>query len=167
MNSGRPNVNGNREQTNNFMLDGLDNNQVSENEVGFAPSVDLIQEFNMITNNAPAEFGNFMGAIISTTTKSGTNQFHGSAFEFFRNNVLNANDWANNFNGAPRSAVRWNNFGGTVGGPIIKDKLFFFLDYQGSRNDTPTSVNTTSVFTALERQGNFSQLLTQPVPVQL
>ena len=161
MNSGRPNVNGNREQTNNFMLDGLDNNQVSENEVGFAPSVDAIQEFNEITNNAPAEFGNFMGAIISTTTKSGTNQFHGSAFEFFRNNVLNANDWANNFNGAPRAAVRWNNFGGTLGGPIFKNKLFFFIDYQGERDDTPTSIVTTSVYTAAERMGNFSQILSE------
>jgi hypothetical protein len=161
MNSGRPNVNGNREQANNFMLDGLDNNQVSENDVGYAPSVDAIAEFNEITNNAPAEFGNFMGAIISTTTKSGTNQIHGSAYEFFRNNVLNANDWANNFNGAPRSAIRWNNFGGTVGGPIIKDKLFFFADYQGSRDDTPTSIQTTSLYTAAERTGNFSQLLTE------
>ena len=167
MNSGRPNVNGNREQANNFMLDGLDNNQVSENDVGYAPSVDAIAEFNEITNNAPAEFGNFMGAIISTTTKSGTNQYHGTAFEFFRNNVLNANDWANNFNGAQRSAVRWNNFGGTFGGPIIKDKLFFFADYQGSRDDTPTSVITTTVYTAAERTGNFSQLLTTGNPIQL
>ena len=167
MNSGRPNVNGNREQANNFMLDGLDNNQVSENDVGYAPSVDAIQEFNEITNNAPAEFGNFMGAIISTTTKSGTNQFHGSAFEFFRNNVLNANDWSNNFNGAPRAAIRWNNFGGTLGGPIKKDKLFFFIDYQGSRDDTPTSIQTTSLFTAAERQGNFSQLLSLGSPIQL
>ena len=167
MNSGRPNVNGNREQANNFMLDGLDNNQVSENDVGYAPSVDAIQEFNEITNNAPAEFGNFMGAIISTTTKSGTNQYHGSAFEFFRNNVLNANDWSNNFNGAPRAAIRWNNFGGTLGGPIKKDKLFFFIDYQGSRDDTPTSIQTTSLFTAAERQGNFSELLTLGTPIQL
>lgn len=167
MNSGRPNVNGNREQANNFMLDGLDNNQVSENDVGYAPSVDAIAEFNEITNNAPAEFGNFMGAIISTTTKSGTNQYHGTAFEFFRNNVLNANDWANNFNGAQRSAIRWNNFGGTFGGPIIKDKLFFFADYQGSRDDTPTSVITTTVYTAAERTGDFSQLLTTGSPIQL
>jgi Carboxypeptidase regulatory-like domain len=167
MNSGRPNVNGNREQANNFMLDGLDNNQVSENDVGYAPSVDAIQEFNEITNNAPAEFGNFMGAIISTTTKSGSNQFHGSAFEFFRNNVLNANDWSNNFNGAPVAAIRWNNFGGTLGGPIKRDKLFFFVDYQGSRDDTPTSIQTTTVFTAAERQGNFSQLLSLATPIQL
>jgi hypothetical protein len=78
-----------------------------------------------MTKRAPAKFGNFMGAIISTTTKSGTNQFHGSAFEFFRN-VLNANDWANNFNGAPRAAVRWNNFGGTPGWPHLKKQAFLF-----------------------------------------
>ncbi len=157
--SGRPNVNGNREQANNFILDGLDNNQVSDNLVGYAPSVDAIQEFNEITNNAPAEFGNFMGAIVSATIKSGTNKFHGSAFEFFRNDQLNANTWSNNFEGAQRSAIRWNNFGATLGGPIKKDKLFFFVDYQGSRDDTPTSVSTTTVFTAAERNGDFSQLL--------
>jgi hypothetical protein len=165
--SGRPNVNGNREQANNFMLDGLDNNQVSDNLVGYAPSVDAIQEFNEITNNAPAEFGNFMGAIISATTKSGTNEFHGSAFEFFRNDVLNANSWSNNFKGDARPAVRWNNFGGTLGGPVKKDKVFFFLDYQGSRLDTPTRINTTTVYTAAERTGDFSQLLQQPNPIQL
>ena len=97
--SARPNVNGNREQANNFILDGLDNNQVSDNLVGYAPSVDAIQEFNEITLTAPAEFGNYQGGIISTTIKSGTNQFHGSAFEFFRNDKLNANSWTNNFEG--------------------------------------------------------------------
>ena len=95
--SGRPYVNGNREQANNFLLDGLDNNQVSDNLVGYTPSVDAIEEFNMITNNAPAEFGNFQGGIISATIKSGTNRLQGSLFEFFRNDVLNANDWDTNW----------------------------------------------------------------------
>ncbi len=103
--SGRPYVNGNREQANNFILDGMDNNQVSDNLVGYAPSVDAIQEFNEITQNAPADFGNFMGAIISTSIKSGTNEYHGSLFEFLRNDKLNANSWSNNFNGAPRREV--------------------------------------------------------------
>jgi len=94
--SARPNVNGNREQANNFMLDGLDNNQVSDNLVGYAPAVDAIQEFNEITLNAPAEFGNYMGGIISATIKSGTNDLHGSVFEFLRNNVLDANNFFNN-----------------------------------------------------------------------
>jgi hypothetical protein len=157
--SGRPNVNGNREQANNFMLDGLDNNQVSDNLVGYAPGVEAIQEFNEITLTAPADFGNYMGAVVNVTTKSGTNQFHGSAFEFFRNDKLNANSWSNNFQGGQRSAVRWNSFGGTVGGPIKKDKMFFFADYQGNRLDTPTSVKYTSVYTAAQRGGDFSALL--------
>lgn len=165
--SGRPYVNGNREQANNFMLDGMDNNQVSDNLVGYAPSVDSIQEFNEITQNAPAEFGNYMGAIVSVEIKSGSNQFHGDAFEFFRNNVLNANTWSNNFTGAPRPQLRWNEFGGTTGGPIKRDKLFFFADYQGQRFDTPTSIGATSVMTQAERNGDFSALLSLATPIQL
>jgi hypothetical protein len=165
--SARPNVNGSREQANNFILDGLDNNQVSDNLVGYAPAVDAIQEFNEITLNAPAEFGNYMGGIVSATIKSGTNAFRGSAYEFFRNDKLNANSWTNNFEGAPRPSTRWNNFGATFGGRIIRDKLFFFTDYQGSRLDTPASTTTTTVFTAAERAGDFSALLSGPSPVQL
>ncbi len=93
---GRPLINGNREQSNNFMLDGMDNNQVSDNLLGYTPAPDAIQEFNLITNNAPAEFGNFEGGIVNATIKSGTNAFHGDIWEFFRNDVLNANSWANN-----------------------------------------------------------------------
>src|SRR5437879_2667808 len=95
--SGRPLINGNREQANNFLLDGMDNNQVSDNLLGYTPSPDAIQEFNLITSNAPAEFGNFQGGIVNATIKSGTNSFHGDAWEFFRNDVLNANSWSNNF----------------------------------------------------------------------
>ena len=165
--SGRPYINGNREQANNFILDGIDNNQASDNLVGYAPSVDAIQEFNLITQNAPAEFGNFMGGIVSTTIKSGTNQYHGDLFEFIRNDKLNANDWAANWNGNARPLLRWNEFGGTVGGPIIHDKLFFFADYQGQRFDTPASTSSISVLTTAERLGNFSQLLTLANPIQL
>jgi hypothetical protein len=157
-NSGRPYINGNREEADNYLLDGLDNNQVSENDVGFAPSVDAIQEFNLITQNASAEFGNYMGGIISVSIKSGTNQFHGVAFEFLRNDKLNANNWANNFVGTPRPLLRWNEFGGAVGGPIKKDKLFFFADYQGSRYDQPATSSGFTVFTAAERTGDFSQI---------
>src|SRR5206468_319420 len=112
-NGGRPFVNGNREQSDNFLLDGMDNNQVSDNLVGYTPSVDAIQEFNMITQNASAEFGNFEGGIVNTSIKSGTNNFHGSAFEFFRNDVLNANKWENGFdpsNVVPKPRLRWNMF---------------------------------------------------------
>lgn len=86
-NGGRPYINGNREQSNNFLLDGMDNNQVSDNLVGYTPSPDAIQEFNLITSNAPADFGNYQGGVVSVSIKSGTNQLHGTVFEFFRNDV--------------------------------------------------------------------------------
>ena len=162
---GRPSINGNREESNNFILDGMDNNQTSENNLAITPSPDSIQEFNLITSNAPAEFGNFQGGIVNASIKSGTNQFHGDVWEFFRNNVLNANQWENKFDGPgnylPRAALRWNMFGGTVGGPVWKDKLFFFADYQGQRFDHPTTANHITVFTAPERNGDFSQISTQ------
>jgi hypothetical protein len=164
---GRPLINGNREQANNFLLDGMDNNQISENAVAYTPSVDAIQEFNMISQNASAEFGNFMGGIISVSTKGGTNAFHGDAFEFFRNDKLNANNWANNFSGLVRPLLRWNEFGGSLGGRVIRDKIFFFVDYQGSRFDQPATSSTFTVLTTAERAGDFSQLLTLAKPVQL
>src|ERR1700761_4005812 len=159
--SGRPYINGNREEANTYYLDGMNNDQVSENDVGFAPSVDAIQEFNLITQNASAEFGNFMGGIISVSLKSGTNQIHGTAFEFLRNDKLNANQWANNFSNVPRQLLRWNEFGGAVGGPIKKDKLFFFVDYQGSRYDQPATGSPFTVLTTAERTGNFASFCTE------
>jgi Carboxypeptidase regulatory-like domain len=155
---GRPYINGNREQANNFILDGVDNNQVSDNLVGFTPAPDAIQEFNLITQNASAEFGNYQGGIVSTTIKSGTNGFHGDLWEFFRNDKLNSNSWENRFNGSPRPKLRWNMFGGTVGGPIIKNKLFFFFDYQAQRFDHPSTTLPLSVFTTAERAGDFGDI---------
>ena len=153
---GRPLINGNREQANNFLLDGMDNNQVSDNLLGYTPAPDAIQEFNLITNNAPAEFGNFEGGVVNATIKSGTNSFHGDAWEFFRNDKLNANSWSNNFNGVGKDKVRWNMFGATLGGPVLKNRLFFFVDYQGQRFDIPASSSANTVFTAAERSGDFS-----------
>jgi len=159
-NGARPYINGNREQSNNFILDGLDNNQVSDNLLGYTPSPDAIQEFNLITNNASAEFGNFQGGIVSTTIKSGTNNFHGDIWEYFRNDKLNANSWENNFTGATRVPLRWNMYGGTIGGPVVKNKVFFFFDYQGQRFDHPADTQFFNVFTTPERQGNFGSLCT-------
>jgi hypothetical protein len=160
---GRPYINGNREQSNNFILDGMDNNQTSDNLLAFTPSPDAIQEFNLITANASAEFGNFQGGIVNASIKSGTNQFHGDLWEFFRNDVLNANQWENKFLGPghelPRAALRWNMFGGTLGGRIIRDKMFFFVDYQGQRFDHPATSSFITVFTNAERNGDFSALL--------
>lgn len=158
---GRPYVNGNREEANNFLLDGIDNNQTSDNLTSYQPSPDAIEEFNVITSNAPAQYGQFQGGIISTTIKSGTNAYHGDIFEFFRNDVLNANNWARNWQGLGKSGLRWNTFGGTIGGPIKKDKLFFFADYQGNRLDNPPVTSSITVMTMAERNGDFSQLLTE------
>ncbi|MFN7921422.1 MAG: carboxypeptidase regulatory-like domain-containing protein [Bryobacteraceae bacterium] len=159
-NAGRTFVNGNREQANNFMLDGADANQVSDNLAAYQPSPDAIQEMRVITQNASAEFGNFQGGVINLVIKSGTNRFHGNLFESFRNDKLNAGNWARNWSGLARTPIRWNQFGGTIGGRIRRDKLFFFADYQGFRQATPTSLSTTSVFQTPWRSGNFSNLLT-------
>ena len=168
---GRPLINGNREQANNFLLDGMDNNQVSDNLLGYTPAPDAIEEFNLITNNASAEFGNFEGGIVNATIKSGTNSFHGDVWEFLRNDKLNANSWSNNLHVDPvtgawaplaKQKLRWNMYGGTFGGPIIKNQLFFFADYQAQRFDIPSSAGTKTVFTAAERLGDFSGLCTDP-----
>jgi hypothetical protein len=155
---GRPYINGNREQANNFLLDGMDNNQVSDNLLGYTPAPDAIEEFNLITQNAPAEFGNYQGGIVNTTIKSGTNSFHGTLWEYFRNDVLNSNSWEHRFQGAPKDKLRWNMFGGTIGGPVVKNKLFFFFDYQGQRFHIPSSTNQLNVFTAAERAGDFGDI---------
>ena len=155
---GRPYINGNREQTSNYILDGIDNNQHDNNEVAYSPSPDAIEEFNLITQNPSAEFGNFLGGILNVSFKSGTNSFHGSAFEFLRNDKFNANDWFNPA-GNPKGTLRFNQFGATFGGPIIKNRLFFFLDYQATRNPVG-STQTVQVMDANERGGDFGELCT-------
>src|SRR5260370_1328831 len=158
---GRPYVNGNRKEANNFLLDGVDNNQVSDNLTSYQPNVDAIQEFKLITNNASAEFGNYQGGIINVVIKSGTNGLHGNLFEFFRNDQLNANNWGDNARLNVRAPQRWNQYGGTLGGRIIKDKLFFFTDFQGLRRANPGSPSSITVIPAEFRRGDFSRLLTE------
>ncbi|HEY1339023.1 MAG TPA: TonB-dependent receptor [Bryobacteraceae bacterium] len=157
-NAARPNLNGNREQANYYLLDGMENTEFVDNNVAFSPNVDAIQEFSVITNNPSAEFGQFLGGVINVSLKSGTNQFHGSAFEYLRNDFFNANEWSNNFNGLPTARQRWNEYGGTFGGPIKRDKLFFFADYQGSRFDLPATATPRTTFTSQNVTGNLSDL---------
>ena len=135
---GRPYVNGNREQGNSFLLDGVSTDETIDNRIGYRPNIDAIAEFKIETNNSSAEFGNVTGALVNTSMKSGTNEFHGNVFEFFRNDALDANSWANNKNSTPtnrigKAKLRQNIFGGTIGGPIIQNKLFFFAAYQDTR----------------------------------
>jgi len=157
--------NGLREQNNNFLLDGIDNNESIVNTIVFFPAVENTQEYRVITANAPAEFGRGGGAIINVVTKSGTNNWHGSAFEFIRNSALDAQ--VDNLNPVtpgttpPKKPLfQRNQFGGSFGGPIIKDKTFFFVDYQGQREQLPIeSGQYVTVPTAKMRTGDFSELL--------
>jgi Carboxypeptidase regulatory-like domain len=158
---GQPLVNGNRAQANNYRLDGMDANETEDNVIAYSPNVDAIQEFKLITTNPPAEYGNSMGGIINTTLKSGTNQYHGSLFEFLRNDKLNANTWFGNATRQPRTHFNQNIFGGTLGGPIKKNRLFFFADYQGWDRALGTTNSAFTVIPAAWRTGNLSSLSAQ------
>jgi hypothetical protein len=153
--TGRPYVNGAREQDNNFTLDGMDINQPDNNDVSYTPSPDAVQEFNIIVSNAAADFGNYAGGVIVESMKSGTNAFHGGAYEYVRNTAFDANTWQDKANafvtgyGAattlPRPVLQWNEFGGQVGGPIIRDKLFFFADEETSLYNQPKTANSNTL----------------------
>jgi len=130
LNSGALSVNGMREGSNGFILNGILVQESGFSGAGAIPNLDSIAEFRILTNNFDAEYGNYSGGQINVITKSGTNDWHGNVFEFFRNTNLNA---ANFFAAGQRGAYHQNQFGGTFGGPIKKDKLFFFADYQGNR----------------------------------
>ncbi len=157
VNMNRPFVNGNREQTNNFTVDGLDVNETIDNRVAYQPSPDAVAEISVETNNYGADVGNVGGAIVSNVIKSGTNQLRGNVFEFYRNSDFDANTWENNFSQAPKQERRQHIFGGTIGGPIVRDKLFIFADYQGSRQNAPGSA-TASVAPEAWRRGDLSSV---------
>jgi hypothetical protein len=161
-------ANGTRPAQNNYMLDGIDNNT---NDVDFLsgaayvvkPPIDAIGEFKLQTNSFSAEFGRAGGAVLNATLKSGTNEYHGSAWEFLRNDKLDATDFFLNAAGQPKGAFKRNQFGATAGGPVIKNKTFWFADYEGTRvrqevpqtgNSVPTAAEAGSGYT------NFSDLIT-------
>ncbi|MFN0110625.1 MAG: carboxypeptidase regulatory-like domain-containing protein [Blastocatellia bacterium] len=157
---GRPYVNGNREQGNAFLLDGISVDETIDNRIGYKPNIDAIAEFRVETSNSSAEFGNVTGATVNATMKSGTNEFHGNVFEFIRNEALDANSWANNRNNQNvKSKLRQNIFGGTIGGPIIKEKLFFFAAYQQTIQRTG-GAGTASVAPVAWRNGDLSAFTT-------
>lgn len=154
--------NGNLETQNYFSLDGVDNNSGSTNlQEGSVQTVqpppDALQEFRVQTRTYSSEFGTSAGAVINATIKSGSNQFHGDLWEFLRNNDLDANRFINNANGTPRGHFSQNQFGGTFGGPIVKDKTFFFVDSQGFISRKATTLLST-VPTPLMKIGNFTEL---------
>jgi hypothetical protein len=140
-----------------ILIDGVPTNGAYLNVVTVIPTQDAIQEFKVQTNNLGPEYGRFAGGVINLSTKPGTNSFHGTGYDFLRNKVLNANDFFSNAGGVSRPAFTQNQFGANGGGPVIKDKLFFFSSYEGFRQRKGSTL-TTWMPTALERQGNFSQI---------
>src|SRR6058998_37403 len=154
---GRPYVNGNREQTNNYTVDGVDMNESIDNLVAYQPSPDALAEISVETNNYAADTGNVAGAVISNVIKSGSNVVRGNAFEFYRNSDFDANTWDNNRSNAPKAQRKQHIYGGTLGGPLKKNKLFIFGDYQGTRFNAPGS-ETISVAPAEWRRGDLSSV---------
>lgn len=159
-----PRINGGRPRTNEYLFDGISVLQPEPGQVAFFPIPEAIQEFKVEVNSPPAEFGRFNGGVVNLTTKTGTNDFHGSLFEFLRNEVLNArNLFAPKTAANPKKPVfRRNQFGFVAGGPVIKDKTFFFGDYQGTRQ-LIGRVLTSTVPTLAQRNGNFSASLGAPL----
>ncbi|HLJ86169.1 MAG TPA: TonB-dependent receptor [Candidatus Angelobacter sp.] len=157
-------ISGGRTDAVTYILDGGLNNNLMRNSVVFNPNPDAIAEFRILTSNYTAEYGRNGGGIISVVTKSGGNQLHGSAFDFIRNDAFNANSFFNNSTNLPRNILKRNQFGATLGGPIMiphlvhgKDRFFFFVSYQGQRQTAAVSNTQIPTFTPAQLQGDFSQ----------
>jgi hypothetical protein len=160
-NNGIASINGNRNQANNYTLDGADMNEPQNNLIAYNPAPDALAEVRVISANAPASYGNANGGAVVSILKSGTNHFHGGAYGYLENYNLDANSWGNKHNTpiVPKNPYTQSIFGGTLGGPILRDKLFFFVDYEGVRQHTG-GLQTASVLPASMRNGDFSALLT-------
>ncbi len=148
-------INGARAGQNEYLLDGVTNTNPGNSGPTVFPSVDSVQEYRVMTNNYAAEYGRAAGGIFNVATKYGTNALHGDAYDYVRNTAFDANDFFSNRAGLPVAAFHFNQFGGTLGGPIRKDKTFFFGSYEGVRQVQGDTFNST-VPTAMEAQGNFS-----------
>ncbi len=149
-----PRINGGRPRTNEYLYDGISALQPEPGQVVFFPIVDDIQEFTVEANNVPAEFGRFNGGVVNVATRSGTNSFHGSLFEFFRNEALNSRNYFASAT-ARKPEYRRNLYGGSIGGPVIANRLFFFGDYQGVKQLIGVT-RISTIPTLAERQGIFT-----------
>ncbi|MGH9632769.1 MAG: TonB-dependent receptor domain-containing protein, partial [Bryobacteraceae bacterium] len=153
-------ANGSRNSTSDVLIDGVTVTTVEQNsgitDLKFSPSVDVVQEFKMQTNFFSAEYGQTGGAVVNMVTRSGTNDIHGTGYYFLRDAALNANDWFSNRAGRAIPLFHRDQFGGVIGGPVIRNKTFFFGGYEHTRQESPFS-RTATVPTALQREGNFSQ----------
>jgi len=153
-NPGNLSINGQRESSNGFMVNGIDVQEHMNGGTSVIPNLDSIEEFRVFTANFDPEYGNYNGGIITVVSKSGTNRFHGRVFEFFRNTNLDAKGYFDQ----TRAAFNQNQFGGTIGGPIKRDKIFFFTDYQGTRTTQGVSTGNISVPSLAQRTGTFDDL---------
>jgi Carboxypeptidase regulatory-like domain len=153
-NPGNLSINGQRESSNGFVVNGIDVQEHMNGGTSIIPNLDSMEEFRVLTNNFDPEYGNYNGGMVTVVTKAGSNVLHGNAFEFFRNTALDARGYFD----PTRSAFKQNQFGGTIGGPIKRDKIFFFVDYQGTRTDQGVSAGNISVPTLAQRAGTFSDL---------
>ncbi len=154
---GATHVNGARDRAQNQTLDGIDINETSAGGSDFSPirtNPDSLQEFRAITSNASPEFGRGSGAQVALVTKSGTNQYHGNLFYWYRGSSMAANEWENNLNGVTKPFLLQNQYGGSIGGPILKNRTFFFFNFQGQRQTRFNTV-TRTVFTPTAKQGIF------------
>ncbi|MGB8009361.1 MAG: carboxypeptidase regulatory-like domain-containing protein [Terriglobales bacterium] len=157
--AGNYSIAGGRSDSVTFLLDGGNNNDLLDNGNVLDPNPDAIAEFKILASDYTAEYGRNGGGIISIVTKSGTNQLHGSLFEYLRNRAFDANDYFNKQQDVPRLDLKRNQFGGTIGGRIIKDKAFFFLAYQGQRQVEAYPLIDSPVYTPAQLAGNFSQAI--------
>ena len=153
-------VNGNRQQSNNYLLDGQEINENINNTLGYSPSPEALEQVRVIAANPNAEFGNVNGGTVIAAMKSGSNAWHGSVFGFLKDYKLDANSWGNDNNvvgpATPKNPYTSTQFGGTFGGPIFKDKLFFFVDYLGFRYHTAGVTTATVATQAAMRTGDLS-----------
>ncbi len=154
-------VNGNNVRSNNFYLDGGQNSSQFRNGGNMSPNPDAVAEFHLITSNFDAEYGRQPGSVLNVVTRSGSNAYHGSVFEFLRNDTVNAR----NFFQTTTTPLHWNQFGGTFGGPVLRNRTFFFASYQGFREATSIFQNSVLVPTAAQRTGDFSALAASKRPV--
>jgi hypothetical protein len=152
-NAGAFNVNGAPSRANGFFLDGVDINVPEQGVIAFPPLIEATREFQVQTSMFNAEYGRFSGSIVSFVTKSGTNQWHGSAYEYFRNDALDANDFFNNSNGLPRTVLKQNQFGVSVGGPIHRNRHFVFGNWEANKLRQGTGPFASNVPTAAQRSG--------------
>ena len=152
LSAGNVSISGQRESANGFLVNGGDVQEHMNGGSAVVPDLDSISEFRVLTNNFDPEYGNYNGGIVNVVTKSGSDQFHGNVFEFLRNTSLDSR----NFFAAERAVFRQNQFGGTIGGPIRKQKIFFFGDYQGTRTTQGVDTGLIPVPTVQQRTGNFS-----------